>query len=164
MALRYRVFAIAAALTVVFDQLTKWWARKELVYGRPVTLIPNIWDWELSYNQGSAFGLFNNMEAARVFLSIVGIAACVYIAYYVAKKVYDDQKWLSTALGLVWGGALGNVIDRIIDGKVTDFILWHWKEHRWPQFNIADAALVAGVIILFFDVGKDQKRHKADKK
>jgi signal peptidase II len=164
MALRYRVFAVAAALTVLFDQLTKWWARKELVYGRPVTLIPNVWDWELSYNQGSAFGLFNSMEAARIFLSVVGIIACVYITYYMAKKVHDDQKWLSAALGLVWGGALGNVIDRIIDGKVTDFILWHWKEHRWPQFNIADAALVAGVIILFFDIGKDQKRHKAAKK
>jgi signal peptidase II len=164
MPLRYRVFALGAVLTLLADQLSKWWARGSLVQGHPVTLIKNVWDWELSYNQGSAFGLFNSMESARIFLTVVGLAACAYIVYYLARKVFDDQKWLTSALGLVWGGALGNVIDRILDGKVTDFVLWHWKETRWPQFNIADAALVAGVLILAFDIGRDQRRHKKPEK
>jgi signal peptidase II len=159
MSFRYKLFTIFSMVTILLDQATKWWARSSLKLHIPEPLIKGYWEWELSYNPGSAFGLFRNLGGARVWLSIIGLGACVAI-FFILRKAKDHQKWMTAALGLVAGGALGNVIDRVFIGKVTDFVLWRWGEHRWPAFNIADAALVAGVLILFLDVGRDQKREK----
>jgi signal peptidase II len=150
---RFRIFSIAVVLTLVADQLTKQWARSTLSPGVRANFLGGFWDWELSYNLGSAFGLFNTVGGAKIFLTIVGIAACIALLFIV-RKAPDERGFNAAAYGLVFGGALGNVIDRLLYGKVTDFILWHAGEHRWPQFNVADAALVVGVIILFLDIGK----------
>lgn len=177
MTTRARIFAVAALATLVADQATKAWARGAFLPGRTVSLIPNYWEWELSFNYGSAFGLFNTQAWARAFLTTMALAVAALIAAYVLRRdaivlgkrirwgpLHDDQKWLTVALGLVWGGAVGNAVDRIADGKVTDFILWRLADvYRHPQFNVADAALVAGVIILALDVGGDQKRYKPRK-
>jgi signal peptidase II len=154
---RWRIFSLAVILTLVADQLTKWWARGALPFGRRVEFLGGFWDWELSFNTGSAFGLFNTVDSAKIFLTIVGIAACIAILFIV-RKAPDERGFNAAAYGLVFGGALGNVIDRLAFGKVTDFVLWHAGEHRWPQFNVADAALVVGVIILFLDIGKKKAR------
>lgn len=153
---RFNLFLLSAVLTLAADQLSKLWARKELVFGRGVPFFGGFWDWELSYNTGSAFGLFQSMDGARIGLSVVGVVACVAILVFLYRTP-DERGWIASAFGLIFGGALGNVIDRILDGKVTDFVLWHAGKHRWPAFNVADAALVAGVIILFFDFGKPKK-------
>lgn len=157
---RYRIFSIAAVLSLLADQATKIWARGSLPFGRPVKFLGGFWDWELSFNPGSAFGLFNTVDSARIFLSIIAIAACVAIVVMLHRS-RDDHAWGSAAYGLIFAGALGNVIDRLIYGKVTDFVLWHAGEHRWPQFNVADAALVAGIIILVLDIGKKKKETPA---
>ena len=73
-------------------------------------------------------------------------------------KATDRQKWMVSALALVFSGAIGNVIDRFRFQKVTDFVLWEVSSFSWPVFNVADVALVVGVVILFFDVGKEQKK------
>jgi signal peptidase II len=158
---RYKLFGFVSILTIVLDQLTKWWAREELVYGRSVSFIGDIWHWRLSYNTGSAFGLFaSGGMASRIFLSVVGVGASIFILF-VLKKAHDHQKWMNTSLALIAGGAIGNVIDRIIDAKVTDFVVWrHPSIGEWPAFNIADVALVVGVAIMFLDVGRDQKRQR----
>lgn len=168
MPVRYRLFAALAAATVVLDQVTKYWARHALVRwieGRavasPATVIDGYFDFRLSYNTGSAFGLFAGMGGARVWLSLVGVIACVAI-FLVLRKATDQQKWLTSALALVAGGAVGNVIDRALFGKVTDFVVWKIGRHEWPAFNVADAALVAGVLILFLDIGKDQRRAREE--
>jgi signal peptidase II len=152
MSRRYVFFIAAAAFTLIFDQVTKYMARANLVMGDAKTVIAGYWDWELSYNTGSAFGLFNDTAGARWFLTVIGLGACAAIVWILRKS--DDRAWNAAALGLVFGGALGNVIDRILDGKVTDFVLWKIHTYKWPQFNVADAALVVGVIILFLDIGK----------
>jgi signal peptidase II len=155
MARRYRFFAVAAVLTLIADQITKYVARANLVLHEPHPVIARFWDWELSYNTGSAFGLFSSTAGARWFLTIIGLAACVAIVFILKKS--DDRAWNAAALGLVFGGALGNVIDRVLFGKVTDFVLWRIDTYKWPQFNVADAALVVGVIILFLDIGKKKE-------
>lgn len=154
---RYLRFLALATLTILADQVTKIMARRALEFGVPEPVIQGYWDWRLSFNYGSAFGLFSGMGAARIFLSIVGVVAVVAIVG-VLRKAKDDQRWLTSALALVAGGAVGNVIDRLIAGKVTDFVVWKWGKHEWPAFNIADVALVIGVVILLLDVGRDQKR------
>jgi signal peptidase II len=156
---RYKLFGFVSLLTIVLDQLTKWWAREELIYGQNVSFIGDIWHWRLSYNTGSAFGLFSGATGSRIFLSVIGVGAAIFILF-VLKKAHDHQKWMNTSLALIAGGAIGNVIDRIIDAKVTDFVVWRAGTYEWPAFNIADVALVVGVAIMFLDVGRDQKRQR----
>jgi signal peptidase II len=166
--LRWKLFAITAPLTIAFDQITKVWARASLEVapngvGIPVTVIENYWDWRLSQNPGSAFGLFNSTSGARIFLSIIGIIAVAAIVWML-RKARDDQRRLAVALGLVAGGAVGNLYDRIVYGQVTDFVVWKWHDKEWPTFNIADVALVVGVLLLFLDMGKDEAKAKDDAK
>ena len=157
---RYKLFATIGVLTILVDQLTKWLARDTLVHaGRSVTVIKGYWDWRLSFNTGSAFGMFAGQAGSRIFLSIVGVAATVAIVL-ILRRAREDQKWMTAALALVAGGAIGNVIDRIVFGKVTDFVVWKLGKSEWPAFNIADCALVVGVAIMFLDVGREQRKQK----
>src|SRR6266550_4761027 len=96
-------------------------------------------------------------------LSLVGIGA-VFGMIWMLKKARNDQRILHWALALVAGGAVGNLIDRIYYGVVTDFILWHYKHHEWPVFNVADVVLVVGVGLMFIDIQKENKRDKKKKK
>jgi len=96
-------------------------------------------------------------------LSIVGIAA-VGGMIWMLRKARPDQKVLHWALAFVAGGAVGNLIDRIYYGVVTDFVLWRYKTKEWPVFNIADVVLVIGVGLMFIDIQKEGKREKALKK
>jgi signal peptidase II len=133
--------------------------------GDPVTLIDGFWDWRLSMNPGSAFGLFGSLgsNVTRVLLSVIGIAAVIGMLYML-RKARADQRILHWALALVAGGAVGNLIDRIYFGMVTDFVLWKYKTHEWPVFNIADVVLVVGVGLMFIDIQKENKREKLARK
>jgi signal peptidase II len=158
MSRRWKLFLLVGPLTMIFDQVTKIWARHSLPttpegYGIPQVVIDGYWDWRLSHNPGSAFGLFGDTSGARIFLSIVGLIA-VGAILWMLKKATDDQRRLAVALGLVAGGAVGNLIDRIGFGVVTDFVVWKYKTHEWPTFNVADVALVVGVGLLFLDLGR----------
>lgn len=170
---KWRLFWLIALVTLVADQASKLWARWELpvhptpceipddvvartCVGLPVSVIDGYWDWRLSFNPGSAFGLFHGQAGARIFLSVIGVLA-VGAMLWMVWRASERQRALLWALGLVAGGAVGNLIDRIYFGVVTDFVLWRWQEHEWPVFNIADVALVVGVGLMFFDVGKEPK-------
>jgi signal peptidase II len=162
---RWKWFAAFSLITLALDQVTKLWARHGLPVdsrgiGKSVAVIENFFDWRLSYNTGSAFGLFSSVTGARIFLTIVGVVALGAIAWMVHKGK-NDQPRLMVGLGLVGGGAIGNVIDRVAFGKVTDFVVWKWYSHEWPTFNVADAALCVGVGLLFLDLGKQAKEEKA---
>jgi signal peptidase II len=162
---RWKWFTAFAVLTLVADQLSKLWARHGLPVdgrgiGKPVAVITNFFDWRLSYNTGSAFGLFSSVTGARIFLTVVGVVALGAITWMV-HKARDEQRRLMIGLGLVGGGAIGNVIDRVAFGKVTDFVVWKWHTHEWPTFNVADAALCVGVGLLFLDLGRQAKDEKA---
>lgn len=184
---KWKLFAIVSILSLIADQITKVWARAELPIGPtnsphcqpgvdvveaiaerrcgglPVSVIENFWDWRLSMNPGSAFGLFSSQGGARVFLSIVGVIA-VGGMVYMLKKSRTDQRVLHWALAFIAGGAVGNLIDRIYYGVVTDFVLWRYHAKEWPVFNIADVVLVVGVGLMFIDIQKEGKREKALKK
>jgi len=159
---RWKLFLIVAPLTCILDQITKVWARASLphakvrggIVGEPIVVIKNFFDWRLSENPGSAFGLFGQTAGSRIFLSIIGIVALGAIIWML-RKAKEDQTRLIWALGLVAGGAVGNLIDRVAFGVVTDFIVWKYHAHEWPTFNVADIALVIGVGLLFIDIGKD---------
>jgi signal peptidase II len=143
--------------------------RPPLCRAEAAPVIDGFWHWRLSMNPGSAFGLFSSQGGARIGLSVVGIVAVLGMLWML-RKARGDQKILHWALALVAGGAVGNLIDRIYFGVVTDFILWHvgpynphqlrW-EHEWPVFNVADVVLVIGVALMFIDIQKEGRRERA---
>ena len=146
---RWMTPGAAFALTLVLDQLTKVWARHALTLGRPTKLVDGFWDWELAENPGAAFSMFGD-GTMRWLLAAVATVAVVAIGWMIAKSE-PGQRLQRLALGLVAGGALGNLIDRVGFGVVTDFVRWRWHEHRWPIFNIADVALVIGAGLILVD-------------
>jgi signal peptidase II len=166
MSRRWKIFLIVGVVSLVADQITKLWARHSLptftvpdgrTFGRAVEVIPNFWDWRLSHNPGAAFGLFSGTDTARIFLSVIGIVAVLAI-FWMVKKAREDQTRLAVALGLVVGGAIGNLIDRIAIGVVTDFVVWKYYDTEWPTFNVADVTLVIGVGLLFIDMSAEARR------
>jgi signal peptidase II len=147
---RWKIFLLVASVALLADQASKLWARDALDDG-PVSVVSGYWDWHLSMNPGASFNLFHGVASARIFLSILGVVAVGFIVYMV-KKSRDDQRAHAWALGLIAGGAVGNLVDRIAHGVVTDFARFHWGEAwSWPIFNVADVALVAGVALLVLD-------------
>jgi signal peptidase II len=87
----------------------------------------------------------------------------VFGMLWMLRKARTDQRILHWALALVTGGAIGNLVDRMYFGVVTDFILWRYQTHEWPVFNVADIVLVVGVGLMFIDIQKEGRREKARK-
>jgi signal peptidase II len=114
-------------------------------------VIDGFFNLRYSENTGVAFGMFQQLPGGRILLTLVALVAFGLVLHYL-RKTDDEHTLMHAALGLVGGGAIGNLIDRIAYGKVTDFIVWHIKDHEWPAFNIADAALVVGVCLMALDM------------
>jgi signal peptidase II len=136
-------FGVIVAAVTGIDQGTKVWAHG-LPLGTRQPVIHGYWDWELAYNPGAAFSSFVH---GAVVLSLVAAIALVVIGI-VASRTPPEQHWRLAGLALVGGGALGNLIDRVRQGVVTDFVHWHVHDHWWPIFNVADAALLVGAVLM----------------
>ena len=142
-----RYLAIAT-LTLLLDQLSKWSALSNLQLGVPEPVLPFL-NWLLLFNPGAAFSfLAQGSGWQRWFFTILGILASVYIIYLLRKSLED--KLLCVALSLILGGALGNVIDRIMYGAVVDFIDLHYANWHWPAFNVADSAICVGAALIIY--------------
>jgi signal peptidase II len=146
---------IVAIIAVFIDQLTKAIARKVVAPVGDIEVIKGF--FELSYveNTGAAFGTFSGQNT--IFI-IIGFAAIILIFVY--YKQFIDSTWMKISLGFLLGGALGNLLDRIIFHCVTDFIRVRWwliHPRWWPNFNIADAAVLIGAIMLILGMIKKSK-------
>jgi signal peptidase II len=140
------VFAVTAVAVLALDQGSKAWART-LPVGVPRPVIAGFWDWELASNDGIAFSLLRGGSAMQLVLAGIALAAAIAVGVAAARTPKD--LWLrKIGYGLIAGGALGNLIDRVVQGGVTDFVRWHVHAHMWPIFNVADAALLMGVAVL----------------
>lgn len=143
----FRWYALSA-LVILFDQLSKWVVLENIRMGEPVYVAP-FWNWVLTYNPGAAFSFLADQSGwQRWFFTLLAIGVSFWIAQELRRHAED--KWLSLALSLVMGGALGNVIDRVRFGAVVDFIQWHVAGLYWPAFNVADAAISIGAVLLLF--------------
>src|SRR5438046_2828644 len=132
---KYVIFGVLGALTIALDQWTKVLARHAL---RPLghqskVVIDGFFNLRYSENTGVAFGMFQQLAGGRILLTLVALVAFVLVLHYL-RKTDDGHTRMHAALGLVGGGAIGNLIDRIMYGRVTDFIVWHIKDHEWPAF------------------------------
>ena len=155
-----------SALVIVLDQLSKAWVLRALPEYTDIVVIPGFWNWFRTYNTGAAFSFLANSGGWQIwFFSILAFAISALLIWWLYKTPRGDWK---TALpyALIIGGALGNVIDRMIHGHVIDFIKWYIGDHVWPAFNLADAAIVGGAIgLVLFGVlgGKKDKDSAAGK-
>ncbi len=155
---KYVLFGIFAAISIGFDQWTKALARSELRPRGPFDpkmVIDGFFKLRYSENPGVAFGMLQQMSGGRLVLTLMAIGAFALVLYYL-RKTDDGATRLQVALGLVGGGAIGNLIDRVAYGRVTDFIVWYVKDHEWPAFNVADAALCIGVALMVIDMLKSR--------
>lgn len=149
----YLTIALAVAAAVIaFDQLTKYVALRSLTFGDPIGVFWTL-EWQLSYNTGSAFSI----GAGDGVGPFIGIIAVVIAIVVLAMSRQVGSSWIAALLGLVAGGAVGNVVDRVarvgncgpkcdgfMGGGVIDFIDFNW----WPIFNVADMCIVVGAIAI----------------
>jgi len=157
------LFTVTAVVSLFLDQWTKILARadlKPLTSWRSVVVVDGYFDLRYSENTGVAFGMFQQLPGGRILLSVMALAALGLVFHYL-RRTDPKQTRLHLALGLVGGGAVGNLVDRIIAGRVSDFIVWKYHGHEWPAFNIADAALVVGVCLMALDMMLDRRRTAA---
>lgn len=144
-----RLGAPLAALVLILDQLTKWLARDNL-WEPPIRVeVFGFLDFVPVENRGISFGLLQSEGGLGVWL--ISAFALVVSAGLGIWLYRTRRKWPALALGLIIGGALGNVIDRLRLGWVIDFIDFHVNTWHWPAFNIADAAITVGVGMLLID-------------
>jgi signal peptidase II len=135
-----------AALVIVLDQLSKWIVLGHIGYGESIHVAP-FWNWVLAFNTGAAFSFLAGQPGwQRWFFTLLALAVSAWIAVMLHRQ--PQRKLASFALALIMGGALGNVIDRLRFGAVVDFIQWHAAGYYWPAFNIADAAICVGAVLL----------------
>lgn len=156
------IFVAILLATLAFDQGSKAWAKTLPVdpvgcttadlaahrcRGVPQSVIDGFWDWQLALNDGAAF---SNLRGSQVLLSLIAIGALVMLTV-MARRTKPEQRLQRIAYAMIAGGALGNLVDRVRDGAVTDFVRWKVGGHEWPIFNIADVALVIGVSLLVLE-------------
>lgn len=140
------VWLALSALVIVLDQLSKYWVLTSLPEYTAVPVIEGVWNWYRTYNTGAAFSFLSDAGGwQKYFFVVLAAGISGLLGYWLWRTPRDDWK---TALpyALVIGGAVGNVVDRLIHGHVVDFIQWHWRGFYWPAFNIADAAIVGGAV------------------
>ena len=134
-------------LIVIFDQITKIWADKSLeMYQQiPVTGFFNI---TKAYNYGAAFSFLDNEGGwQRWFFTTISLVVSIVLFIWLWRMT-RAERWLSVAIALILGGAVGNLIDRAVYGYVVDFIQVYWHTSYFPSFNIADAAISCGTALL----------------
>ncbi|MDR1994444.1 MAG: signal peptidase II [Azonexus sp.] len=150
-----------AGLVIVLDQLSKWVVLNSLDYGQSITVTP-FWNWVLTFNPGAAFSFLADQPGwQRWFFTILALAVSAWIA--VVLRQHPQHKLASLALALILGGALGNVIDRLRFGAVVDFVQWHAAGYYWPAFNVADAAITVGAVLLIIEQLLAGRRESAKK-
>ena len=134
-------------LVVVLDQATKWVAVGLLDPFRPVPLVPLL-NFTLMYNEGAAFSFLASAGGwQRWFFAVFALVTTVVLVVWLLR-LKPHERVTAMALSLVVGGAIGNLIDRVLTGRVVDFIDFYVGDWHWPAFNIADSAISAGVVLL----------------
>ena len=149
-----------AAVIVLLDQVVKAVVRSELTLNESVTVIPGFFDLTRVHNTGTAFGFMNatDFPFKTLVLACVAVAALVALAMYAASLPVDQ--WLArTGLALILGGAAGNLIDRVAQGYVVDFVDLYWSGWHFWAFNVADASITVGVALMILDLLGAGSRH-----
>jgi len=156
-----RKILLFGIITLAIDQLTKVCATLFLELNKSIQVIPNFFYLTLCRNEGAAWGIFSNHSSIIVIGTIIAIILIYHFIYCFKKNTRNN-----IAFGLLCGGLAGNLIDRISSGYVTDFLDFYLFKYDYPVFNVADIAIVFGIILLIYAVfkGEDVNENQSSRK
>ncbi len=150
-------FLLPALIVISLDQISKhiFWT-----LGKNFDVIDGVLRVTLVRNSGAAFGM---LQGGRVFLIAASVAAAVFIVF-LAERVSPEERSKRAFLGMILGGAVGNLIDRLYPGHVIDFIDMGIRSYRWPVYNLADTAVTVGgiLLVLAFSIKREPNQNPAD--
>ena len=153
-----RMVIVLTAATALADQLSKAAALSELALGEPIAVVPGF-NLTLGFNEGSSFGMLSGVMAGKPLLmaALTSILTLVF-----AVMAFRARHPLERAgFALVVGGALGNIIDRLRLGAVTDFLDLYWRDWHWPTFNVADISITLGALCILAASLSSRRRKEA---
>jgi signal peptidase II len=154
-----RLGLLVALPVVAFDQLTKWWILAEVMDPPKTIAVTGFFNLVLVWNRGVSFGLFGSESAwGPILLTVLALGIAAGLVVWLRRA---ESRLAAAAIGLVLGGAIGNVIDRVRFGAVVDFLDFHAAGYHWPAFNVADSAISVGVGLLLYD-GLFESRRKSE--
>jgi len=161
---KLRIFSVALAVSLVLDQASKIWIVQSLSYADRITVIENFFYITHVRNPGAAFGLLaSSPEPFRLtfFITVTLIAIALIFSFY--RRLAPGDRLSALALGLILGGAAGNLIDRIVYTEVIDFLHFRlWSGYSWPDFNLADSFIVVGVGLLVLELLAAEGEQRAE--
>jgi signal peptidase II len=150
-------------LVIVLDQLSKWFVASHMQVYQTKYVLP-VFNIALLHNTGAAFSMLAGQPGwQRWFFVVLAVAIAGAIVVWLARLPAATNRWMPAGLALVAGGAVGNVLDRLVKGYVVDFLQFHWQGWYFPAFNVADSAITVGAILLVLDGMFLQRRSGAVK-
>jgi signal peptidase II len=139
-----------SGVMIILDQISKVWVDSNLSLHQSIPVMPSF-SITYAHNYGAAFSFLSEAGGwQRWFFAVLAIAVSVGIILYL-KKLKPEEKLLAVSLSLILGGAIGNIIDRVIYGYVIDFLDVYYQVYHWPIFNIADSAITVGVVLMLIE-------------
>ncbi|HET9817686.1 MAG TPA: signal peptidase II [Rhodanobacteraceae bacterium] len=142
------VWLVVSGVVIVLDQLTKAIVLGTLVPYMPHAVIPHFLNWTLAFNRGAAFSFLADGGGWQTWLfGILAVVVSIGLIAWLARTHRGDWR-TALPVALIIGGALGNLIDRVVHGHVTDFIQVYWRTWAYPTFNLADSAITIGAVLL----------------
>lgn len=153
------MLALSISIVIaVLDQVTKYFIRNGFTLGESVPVIPGLMNLTYLRNTGAAWGMLGGQNFALTILSVV----MLFVMIIFRRSFLSDTLSHRIALGLMIGGIIGNLVDRVRLGWVTDFLDFYVSGHHWPSFNVADAAICVGVGIYIITSWKDVHKVTAE--
>jgi len=159
-------FLLIMLLVVISDQLTKLWIVENFALHDSVPVIPGFFNLVLVHNTGAAFGMLSDLPLLWRQVFFVSVAAvAVTVLAIMQRRLGGQQPLYAVSFGLISGGAVGNVIDRLRQGSVIDFLDFYIKDHHWPAFNVADSGITVGVclflLVQLWEERKEKRKQQA---
>ena len=144
-----RLVVAVGGIVLILDQAAKWLALRRLPPGAPMSVIDGFFSLTLVMNPGLAFGMLGTVPRGwRWVVALLSIAALGVLAAVATRLLPEGGRAAAVAVGMIFGGAAGNLIDRARFGAVVDFLDFYWRGWHWPAFNVADSAITVGVALL----------------
>ncbi len=157
---KYWVFLIVSCWVILADQWTKYLVQKKLPLYHKVEIIKGFFNITHVRNTGGAFGIFSGERGGiGSLLFVIFSFTAIGVILFLFSRVKDPERHLSLSLALIFSGAMGNLIDRLVRGEVVDFLQFYVSTFYWPAFNIADTAICLGIGLMALDLlVRDRKR------
>lgn len=154
---KYKVSLILVLSIILLDQLSKIVVDRTMPLNYSIPIIEDFFNLTYIRNTGAAFGIFAESHAGfrQPFLIFFSFLAIGFILVML-KRLREEERLLLTALSFILGGAIGNLIDRLVYGEVIDFLDFYWSRFHWPAFNLADSFITVGVSLILYRLIRDK--------